>query len=149
MVQEFITSKGKVINERNILFFRNLTLYFRDTILSEVFVFLALVTLFLFKIFETEKNNADYFEAVIIAIMALFNGERFYDILFKRSLSKRIPLNRIKSFEIKPDQIGLETFVILHLKSGRYKKIVFRTLEKQYEPFTELVSQHITQPQFA
>jgi hypothetical protein len=69
--------------------------------------------------------------------------------LIKRSFANRIPLNRIKSFEIKPDEIGLETFVILHLKSGRYKKIIFRTLKKQYEPFTELVSQHITQPQFA
>ena len=87
--------------------------------------------------------------ACLISILALFNSYPFYDVLFKRSLAKRIPLNRIRSFEIKPDEIGLETFVVLHLKSGRYKKIVFRTLEKQYEPFTELVSQFITQPQLA
>ena len=96
-----------------------------------------------------EKDNADYFGGVIFLIMALFHAEPLYDILFKRSLSNRIPLNRIKSFEIKPDEIGLETFVILHLKSGRYKKKFFRTLEKQYEPFTELLSQHIIQPQLA
>jgi len=81
--------------------------------------------------------------------MALCNGEKFYDILLKRSLAKRIPLDRIRSYEIKPDEIGLETSIILQLKSGRYKKVVLRTLEKQYESFTELVSQHIIQPQLA
>jgi hypothetical protein len=149
MVQEFITSNGKVIRERDVLFVRNLNFSFRDTIFAELFSFLVWITFSLFNLFETEKDNADYFGAIFFLIMALFHAGPLYDILFKRSLSNRISLNRITSFQIKPDEVGLETFVILHLKSGRYKKINFRTLEKQYEPFTELVSQHIIQPQFA
>ena len=84
--------------------------------------------------------------------MALFFSQHFkqlYFVLFRKSYSDFIPLNRIISFELKPDEFGLETEVRVHLRNGRYRSIIFRTLEKQYEPFTNMLSQYIAQPQLS
>jgi hypothetical protein len=150
MAQEFITSNGKVTKERDVLFIRNLKLSFSNTLVYQAgYPFIVLIAFILQFIRTTDIEFAYYFRIIFWAILLSSQIPALYDILIKRSFAKRISLNRIKSFEIKPDEIGLETFVILHLKLGRYKKIAFRTLEKQYEPFTALFSQHITQPQFA
>ncbi|HVE61180.1 MAG TPA: hypothetical protein VNA26_05145 [Chitinophagaceae bacterium] len=150
MVQEFITSNGKVIKERDVLFIRNLKLSFSNTILYQVgFPFIALIGFILQFIRATDIEFVYYSRIVFWGIILSSQIPALYDILTKRSFAKRIAINRINSFEIKPDGIGLETFVILHLKSGRYKKIIFRTLEKQYEPFIQLVSQYITPTQLA
>ena len=148
MKQEYITSVGKVINEREVLYFRNLDLRFHHTIFYELFVpvgwvFLAIVHL------VVAIQPFDYFKGILFSILAILHGYPIYDILVRRSLSTRIPLKNIVSFEMKETMSNLETDVILHLRSGRYKKIAFRTLEKQYEPFIELISQYTIQPQKA
>jgi hypothetical protein len=146
MKQEFISSEGKIINERNILFIKRLNARFHHTIVYELRYPLIFCIWAMIKWFSTEEPF-DIFVACIITGLALSHSYPLYDILFKRCLSNRIPLNRINSFELKDGDTVLDRHVILHLDSGRYKKIAFRSLEKQYEPFIELISQQISQPQ--
>ena len=147
MKQEFIISSGKIIVERNILYLRRLVFheYSRkmDWLLPGVFICWAVLK------WSDIENNFDYFSAFVISTLALFNIYPLYDIFFRRCWSNRIPLSRIVSFELKDAENTIEKHLILHLRSGRYKKIAFRNLEQQYEPFIELISPHIYQPQQA
>jgi hypothetical protein len=47
---------------------------------------------------------------------------------------------------VETDDHGLETRVVLYLKSGRRKEIIFRTLEKQHEIFLDHLTRFIVQP---
>jgi len=144
MKQEFITSIGKVIRERDVLFIKNLNFKFHHGLVYELLPPIAWI-LYALSWFISIENNFELFMGFVVSFIAFFHFYPFYDLIFKRSLSKRIPLQRIESFEVKQGESLLETDVILHLKNGRYRKIVFRTLEKQYEPFTELLSQYTAQ----
>lgn len=148
MKQEFITSIGKVVKERNVLFIKNLNFKFHHGLVYEFFTPVGWIILAVLW-FITFENNFELFMAFVISALAFFHLYPLYDLIFQRSLSKRIPLKRIQSFEMKEGESELETFVILHLKNGRYRKIAFRTLEKQYEPFTELISQYSAETQLA
>lgn len=148
MIQEFITAKGKIIKERDVLFIKNLNWKFHDSLVYELLISVLFLIVAVWRFMDIERDW-DLFRACLFSIIALSFAYPLYDVVFRRSLSKRIPLQKIKSFEIKDGESQLEKAVILHLKSGRYKKILFRKLENQYEPFTELVSQHIVQTQLA
>jgi hypothetical protein len=149
MKREFMTLKGKVVIERDFLFIR--TLIFRPgfTLLMKLFIPLAIVAMFFVIVVEEKNVPRGFFHIFLWGVFAMIQLPGLYTMLFKRSYSNRIPLDRIVSFEVKPDTTGLETTVILKLKNGRCRPIKFRTLEKQYEGFIELITQHVTQSQFA
>ncbi|HZH96879.1 MAG TPA: hypothetical protein VEY06_13390 [Flavisolibacter sp.] len=149
MAEEFVSVDGKVILEREVLFFRTIKFSsLTETVFFKIFAGVSALALFVTAFFY--DNDFDLFRHLILSILLLiWFIPPLYDILFKRSLSARIPLSRIASYELKDDGKGLETTLKLHLRSGRYKAILFRTLEKQYEPLVNLISQHSTQPQFA
>jgi hypothetical protein len=140
MKQEFTISIGKIFVERNVLFIRRLDLNshrkFMDWLLPLAFIAWAILK------WSDIENSFDRFGAFVVSVLAVFNIMPLYDVLFRRCWLNRIPISRIKSFEIKDGESSLEKHIILHLHSGRYKKIAFRILEKQYEPFIELISQH-------
>lgn len=146
MNQEFITSNGKVVRERNILFIKTLKFHFSDSIIGQWLW--ALVPVFAILI-SCSLDGWRKVSGLFYLLLFFDNLKLLYRLLFTKSFAGRIPLEKINSFEIKPDKTGLETHVILKLKSGRYRTIAFRTLEKQYEPFTELISQHIFQLQLS
>lgn len=148
MKQEYLTSRGKLIVERDVLYIRNLKSSIGDTILGLTFYPLIALILSVLR-FVSAEDNMDYFVGLIWGIIFLANGYSIYDVLFRRSFSKRIPVQRIKSFELKPDQFGLETELIMHLKNGRYRSVFFRTMENQYKPLAEYLSAHQLEPQFA
>ena len=139
MKQEFITSRGKVILERDILYIRNLDGAFHHTLLYEIGPPILWLTVAVTKV-ATAETPFDFFFSAVFCILAIFHAGPLYDVVFRRSLSRRIHLNRITTYEVKDDAIGLETIVTLRLRNGRYKKIAFRTLERQYEAFTALLS---------
>ena len=149
MKQEFITVSGKVIIEKNILLIR--AFYFRVnwSIILKLIVPLLIWMMFIVLLFDEPKDSKWNFRIFMWGLMSVLQLPNIYEMLIQRSYSNSIPLNRIKSFEVKQDIVGYITLVIIKLKNGRYRTIKFRTLEKQYESFTELVSQHIIQPQFA
>lgn len=146
MKQEIVTVKGRVIIENKSLFVRNLKNDFWDTVVGRlilpVVALIVIVTRFIYA-----ESSFDYFMAAFWLVILIHYIFPLYDFLIKRSFAHRVPLNRIRSYEVKPDEHGLETNIILHLKNGRYRCIPFRTLEKQYEPFIESISQYIAQPQ--
>ncbi len=149
MKQEFITVSGKVIIEKNILLIR--AFYFRVnwSIILKLIVPLLIWMMFIVLLFDEPKDSKWNFRIFMWGLMSVLQLPNIYEMLIQRSYSNSIPLNKIKSFEVKQDIVGYITLVIIKLKNGRYRTIKFRTLEKQYESFTELVSQHIIQPQFA
>ena len=148
MKHEFISSRGKVIIEGNVLYIRYLQGNFEETIAGRLFLPAILLALSLLKLIWPEEP-LDYIIGGFWALFFLGYAPRIYDILVKRSIAGRIPLNRIQSFELVPDEIGLETELRLHLKNGRYRPIRFRTLEQQVLPLTQLLTQFTGAPQFA
>ncbi len=148
MKQEFVTSKGKVLIERNILFYKIYKWNFTDTLLWKYLLAFGPILLFLIILFE-ENVPKKYLHIITVLIIVFNYFHHLYDVVIKLSFSNRIPLERIVSFEVKEDVYGLEKNVNLKLKSGRIRIIPFRTLEKQYEPFIEFLSLHILQPQLA
>ena len=148
MKQEFATVYGKSIVERNTLFIRSMYLPFGKTAFARIGYELLLIVIFAFQFFSEDKLKRTV-GILIVGLMIVFRLPNFYDTFLKRSYATRIPFERIKSFTTEDDHYGLQTIVTLYLKNGRYKKILFRKLEHQVEPFTELLSQHTIQTQFA
>ena len=148
MKQEFVTSKGKVIFERNVLFFRYMKLYFSETVLYKfIFGVLPFIALILFIVFFDEPSD------IIRVLMWFFfmasNYNHLLDILYRLSFSNRIMVSKIVDVKMEPAENGLETNVILLLKSKRKRIIPFRTLEKQHESFFEFITQQIAPAQLA
>jgi hypothetical protein len=149
MQQEFITSRGKAIIENNILFIRNFKFNFFDTVVGRMIFPLALAVAIVLQ-FGYIRGPLDYYIGVFWVIFFVFNcAGSLYDTIIRRSFAHRIPLNKIKFIETKTDQFGLEKELRLHLKNGRYRPLIFRIHEKQFEPFIEFISKYIIQPQFA
>ena len=146
MTQEFTTTKGKAVLERNVLYLKNLDWRFHHSILYELIVPLFWIMITIMKFYEA-REPFEYFVAFVLVTLAIFHGYPIYDLLFRRSLSARIPMVKIVDFTTENSLSGLETFVILKLKSGRYRKIAFRTKEPDHEAFTDMLAQSIHKPQ--
>lgn len=134
MKQEFVTLYGQAIIERDTLFLRSLYLPFEKTPLAQIGIELIWLTVFVSRLFSLDTSM----RMIIAIVWGLLIASRIptmYDKFFKRSYATRIPLSSIERITKKKDAHGLETELRLHLKSGRYKSIVFRNLEKQLEPF--------------
>lgn len=145
MKQEFITSKGKIAISRNTIYIKKWKSSFEESLVGRLLFPFAFLFATVIKFIQPDEPM-DYFGVVVFGILFLFYADRIYDVLIKRSIANRITLERIRFYEVKPDDL-LETEIILHLKNGRYRSVLFRTLEKQYEPFIEAISQHSIQPQ--
>lgn len=147
MKQEFITSNGKVVRERDILFVKTLKLHFSESLLGQWLW--ALVPVLAIASSTLLQEGPARLTGLFYLFLFFDNLKLLYRLVFVKSFAGRIPLQNIISFETKNDHTGLETEVILKLKSGRYRTVKFRTLENQYQSFTELISQQISQPQLA
>ena len=145
--QEFVTLYGKAIVERDVLFVRNFDVPFTRTSLFRIFYELCFLALFVLSFFR--EDGFKYVFTIFWGILFLTRFENWYEILIKRSYASRIPLKNIRSVTTEADQFGLNTNVRLHLRNGRHRVILFRTMEKQYEGFIEFISHQIAQPQFA
>jgi hypothetical protein len=148
MKQEFITLYGKVVVERNILFIRNTDVPFSRSVFARIGYYLLLVALFIMQFFRDEKA-LQYTGIVVVGFLLLSRLPDLYDCFIKRSYANRISLDQIQSVEIRENEFDLNMDVLIRLKNGRYRQIIFRKLENQYEPFAELITQHINQVQFA
>lgn len=149
MNHEFISVRGKVVLNDKRLLIQDLKVNFAKTLMAEILLPLILLTIVVISTANPEKPFG-YFAAVIYALIFFFYYfKQLFIALFKKSYASHIPVNRIESFEIKADEFGLETEVILHLKNKRFRSIPFRTREKEYEAFLEQLSQYIAQLQFA
>ena len=139
MNTEFITLNSKLIIKNNAIIEEKLKTE------EEGFTrFIALVALLSFLFFCIYKivEEKDYI-FIVQLILVLFWLEphvmRIYRSLFVKTWKSTIRLNEIQRVtSVKLDN-GLETEVILQLKSGRKKFIVFRNAENQVEDFITAV----------
>lgn len=148
MKQEFVYSEGKIFIERDVLYIRNLTLRFSRSLAGNLLLPVCWTLFFLLNFLEEDRAKM-YTRMLLLGFMLVFQLPVLYAIIFRRSYAHRIPLKKIVSIEIAQDNIGLETYVRLRLKSGRTRQIPFRNLEDQVQPFTEFLSRYIVQPQLA
>lgn len=148
MKQEFVALYGKIILEKERLYFRFMYLPFHKTAFARIALELLYVLAFSLSFFMDEGPKRNM-RLVMWGFLLLTRLPNLYDVFFKKSFSNRIHLNRIKSVSISDDHHGLQTYVTLRLVNGRYKKIAFRKLENQHEAFVETVSNYITQFQLA
>lgn len=149
MNEEFITSAGKLIVNNKRLLIQDLKFSFQKTAIGEITVPILFIVCIFFSFIDAGKPFSFLAPVIFSGVFLFYYFKQLFTALFKKSYSNYIPLKRIKSFEVKPDEFGLETEVRLYLKNGRYRSVVFRTLENQYQHFTEILSQYIIQPQFA
>lgn len=143
MKNEFITVNGKVVVDRDAVLI--IPVNRKLITASRSFIPFLLIVVFINSIFNTQDNRKDYVNAIFWGLVVVTQLPALYDMLIRRNYANRIPIEKIDSFEIKADNTGLETFVLLKLKSGRYREICFRTMEAQLEPFTEVILERIGQ----
>jgi hypothetical protein len=141
MKTAFITVRGRINLERNILFIRTSNLQLSETVAFKFFLAFAPLLVLLLILFE-ENGPKKYVQVLMWSFLVVAKINYLYDVLFRLSFSNRIPLSNIVSYDLKDDPNGLETIVTLQLKSGRKRILVFRTLEGEYEPFLETIAQH-------
>lgn len=148
MKPKFITLYGKVVLDNNRIFIKAFDVPFTRTSFAQVTYQLLFVVIFILQFFFRDGLRL-YLGIFIWGILLAGHLPDLYRVLFKRSYANFIPLKNIRSVNIENDHRGLHTTVSLMLANGRERKIIFRTLENQYQPFTELILQHIAQPQLA
>ncbi len=141
MKKEFISSKGKVIIERDTLYIRNTIYYFWDTGIGRISrSILPPLCIILILVFDTSEPFKIFTRVVMFACFTFLYSMDLFNLIFRYSYSNRIPLKRIVSIDSKEDENGLETNLFLLLKNGRKRKIAFRTLEHQHEGFISEIS---------
>lgn len=149
MDQEFVTSSGKVsLNAKRVLI-QSLKFNFWKTAVGEIALPVFILSIAFLSFLNRNKPFSYFAAAIFIGLFFSTSFKQLYEALVKKSFADYIPVKRIKSFEMKADEFGLETEVRLHLRNGRYRSIIFRTLEGQYQLFTEGLSQHLVQVQLA
>lgn len=133
MKKVFVSSRGSVEIERDILFIKNKKSYFFETGFAKIlWSFLPVVGLII--VFFMEYDPFRFFMRIVLfGLWTIDRIPTLYRLIFKTSFSKRIPLKNIVSVETKEDVSGLEVDVLLHLGNNRVRVIPFRKLEKQYE----------------
>jgi hypothetical protein len=144
----FVTVYGKVIIENNSLFIRHVDVPFSRSAFVQILKELMVVALFFRQLFRDEEA-VRYVGLILWGVVLLFHTPEIYDLIVKRSYANRIPLSKITGYDTKDQINGLDVHVILKLKNGRYRTIIFRKLENQYESFTEMLSHYITAPKYA
>jgi len=147
MNTEFITVYGKVILERNILHIRTMKLQFTNTVFARWAWALLPAIAIIINIFEPDPFRR-FIRVLMFSIVFASNLKHLYELVLKRSFAARIPLCRIRRYEVVEDENGLEVHVKVFLASGRFRKISFRKHEAGLGAFTQLMDSVISQPQF-
>ncbi len=135
MKKKFITSKGSIELEYNVLFIKNRKVYFQETGFARITWNGLPVVLLILVFFMSYEPFRFYTHLVLYGIWTIDRLPSLYKLIFKTSFSKRIPLENIAAVEVKEDANGLETQVLLFLKNKRVRTVTFRKLENQYEAF--------------
>ena len=137
---EYYTIDSKVIFERDKMFFRNIKY---DPNGHYWFVSFALLAILLgWNIYDVVNGEIYSLLWVVIILVWIYpHLVRIYKFLFVQKWGNAIKMNNIKDVT-RPEPINeLETKVILKLKSGRRKELIFRSRENQVEGFLETIQQ--------
>ncbi|NTS43398.1 hypothetical protein HRG84_21140 [Flavisolibacter sp. BT320] len=145
MREEFFYSYGKVVLENGILHIRKVKpSYSVSEALVAIFplTFAIRFVIYLFDEVSPRRNMGLVITGFLVFLYMLLNLSTYYKFIFKRSFANRIPVQAIESCRVEEDNNGLEVHLLLHLKSGRERKVTFRKLEKQYEELAVSLSHY-------
>lgn len=87
---------------------------------------------------ETQKISKWIGVGIYSIILLLYVGV-VIDFLFRQYLKNNVDISKIGKVKTYNSDEGLETSVVLIMKSKRYKKYVFRTLENQHNQLIEKI----------
>lgn len=138
---EFITLDSRLTLQRGNIYQNKL----KSSTEEGQYRFVAFVAFVLLVVLTIEEIVAEgeYFKIIRVIVYAFFLAPlftRIFQTLFIKTWKNIIPLKDVKAISTRPLQNGLETEVVLSLKSGRKKFYVFRNAEGQLEAFTEAVA---------
>lgn len=146
MEQAFISVYGKVKIEKDVLFIRNVKPVLSLRQFAWVAFRVAILIRFFIYFFEDESPKRNI-GLVLFGFLSLFYGIELarlaHKTVFQQSFANRIPLRHIRFYRLQDDANGLETHLFLTLRSGRERKISFRTREKEYEALAERLSHYL------
>ena len=134
MRQEYVTSRGAIILENNIILIRKKISGIQYRVFFEIFIPIFFIARFILKLME-EPSPSRNVGIIFLGFLSLLSvGPLLYN-LFRRSYANRIDIRSIQSFKTEDDNNGLEVRLILRLSSGRERIISFRKRENQLESF--------------
>ncbi len=136
---EFTTTDGKLILEGTIIKQKRLTHTRRRNIVLYSYFLLFFIDLTIDKInIANETGKASKWISVFIygLILLLYVGS-ILDFLFRQYLKNKVDISKIEKIKTYKSDEGLETNIVLTMKSKRYKRYNFRTLENQYEQLVD------------
>jgi hypothetical protein len=138
---DFVTVDSKLSVEGNIIKQKRLTNTFSRIFFLYAFFLLWFINAFIEKIALAQQTGKGtmWISVIISGIILLLYVGVLYDFLFRRYWKNQLDISNINKITVKPSDEGLETNVVVTLKSKRYKLYKFRILEKQYEDFIETV----------
>jgi hypothetical protein len=138
---ELTTTDGKLIIEGTIIRQKRLTNTRRRNFILYCYFLLFFVDLTIDKIDiakETDKTSKWVGVGIYSLILLLYIGIAL-DFLFRQYLKSKVDISRVDKIKTYASDEGLETNVILTMKSKRYKRYVFRTLENQYDQLVDKI----------
>lgn len=139
MKQEFITLHGKISFQDNSLIIRDFYSRVNERLIGKL-IFSVLPWIYLLLLlFKGLNDPASKTQFVVWSVLCLLSMVYSYELLFLESYSKRISMDRIQSYGLKPDRPGYITYVVLKLKSGKKRFIGFRTSELEHEAFAQFL----------
>jgi hypothetical protein len=141
MKQEFITTYGKVVIERDKIF-----IFEEDpgSIAREIYFFVFIALQLAGRVFNVPEMK--WISLVFGLLGTIYSILPFFKHKNQSSKS-RILIKKITNISNEDDKDGINTLVKLYLSSGKIRYIKFRKLENQYQPFIEAVSQQLLLPQ--
>lgn len=147
---ELTTTDGKLIIEGSIIRQKRLTNTRRRNFILYCYFLLFFVDLTIDKIDvanETGKTSKWIGVGIYSLILLLYIGIAL-DFLFRQYLKNKVDISQVKKVRTYNNDEGLETNVILTMKSNRYKRYVFRTLENQYVQLVDKIQSLNSNVQF-
>jgi len=138
---ELTTTDGKLIIDGTIIKQKRLTNTRRRNLILYSYFFLFFVDLIIDKIDiakETQKTSKWIGVGIYGIILLLYIGIAI-DFFFRQYLKNKVDITKIDKLKTYSSDEGLETNVVLTMKSKRYKRYVFRTLENQYEQLVDKI----------
>ncbi len=137
----YVTVDSKLFIEGNEIRQKRVTKDLSQKILVSAFFFLWFIDLFIKKL-NTALDTGHAGKWVLVSfygiLLLLFAGI-IYDFIFRRYWKNKVAVSNIKKIKIVPSDNGLETDVVVTVKSNRYKLYRFRTLENQYDDFIDKI----------
>lgn len=140
MSAEFITFNSSLIIKQSTLIEKKLIVNTEEGF-TRFIAFVALLALLAFCIYRIVVDK-DYFFIIQLLLVLLWltpHLKRIYTFMFVKTWKSAIRIDDIRRVTSLRLQNGLETQVVLHLKNGRKKFLVFRNAENQVDDFVRTI----------